>query len=58
MAKDDPVAAGYRYVAGECLREAKNARFPEVRKSYEKLASQWLQLAEETERAYGGGPPE
>ena len=55
MAMDDPVAVGYRRFADDCLREARNAKFPEIREGYEKLSDEWLKLANETERLHRGG---
>jgi hypothetical protein len=57
MATDDFKAKGYRHLAEECLQEAKNARFDDVREAYEKLAAEWIKLAVANERT-PGGPPE
>ena len=46
-----------RSLAEECLQEAKNARFDDVREAYEKLAAEWIKLAVANERT-PGGPPE
>jgi hypothetical protein len=51
----DLSAKSYRHLADECIREAKAARFDEIREGYEKLSGQWLKLAEEIERLNRGG---
>ena len=48
----DPTAQNYRRLAEESLQEAKNARFDDVREAYEKLAAEWIKLADESDRYY------
>jgi hypothetical protein len=50
----DLTAANYRRLAEDCLRDAKAARFPDVRQAYEKLAAEWNKLADESEHYYSG----
>jgi hypothetical protein len=52
-------AQNYRRIADEYLRDAKKTRFRDVSAAYEKLAGDWLKLAEESDRYYHerGGPP-
>jgi hypothetical protein len=40
----------YRVHAAECRELANRIRDPEVKRRYEELARQWLELAEQTER--------
>ena len=47
---DEAIAKGYRHLADDCLREAKNGKFKEMREGHEKPADGWLKLADEKSR--------
>jgi hypothetical protein len=47
-------AEQYRAKSQECANHAERARDPETRRQYELMARQWLDLAEQTDKARGG----
>jgi hypothetical protein len=50
----DAVARSYRRKAEQCLSEAEKAELPALRADWERIAREWLRLAETAERGISG----
>jgi hypothetical protein len=47
-----PRSEEFRARAAECSELARRVRDPEIKRQYEEMARQWLELAEQTERRH------